>query len=75
MKKKFRVYKQLDLPTIEKEVLAKWTVEKTFAQSIANRDVPLHGLFMRDHLLPMAYRAFIMYCRAPLRIFFADIKQ
>ena len=37
MSTKFNEYKSLDLPGINKEVLQKWETEKTFEQSISNR--------------------------------------
>ena len=37
MSTKFNEYKNLDLPEINREVLQKWELEKTFEQSISNR--------------------------------------
>ena len=36
--KKYPEFKQLNLPSIDKEILAKWDAEKTFDQSIAVRE-------------------------------------
>ncbi|MEP7169570.1 MAG: class I tRNA ligase family protein, partial [Bacteroidota bacterium] len=36
--KKYPEFKQLDLPTIAKEILAKWEAEKTFEKSVAIRE-------------------------------------
>lgn len=37
-KKNYPEFKQLDLPAIAKEILAKWEVEKTFEQSVKTRE-------------------------------------
>ena len=41
----YKEYKQLNLPKLEAEILAKWQTEQTFEQSISNREGAEHFVF------------------------------
>src|SRR4026209_2742495 len=38
MSQKYREYQQLNLPSIEQEILAKWAAEQAFERSVSNRE-------------------------------------
>jgi|GEM_PF-6028966 len=53
-------YAQLNLPAFEQEILKRWEQEKTFEQSIAQREGRPSFVFYEGLLQPMDCRVFIM---------------